>query len=59
MSFIDYLKSTKGELKHVNWPTRREAIVYTVVVIAISVSIGAYLGALDFIFASIIKTFFI
>ncbi|OHA58953.1 MAG: preprotein translocase subunit SecE [Candidatus Vogelbacteria bacterium RIFOXYD1_FULL_44_32] len=59
MSFIDYLKSTKGELKHVNWPTRRQAIVYTVIVIVISIATGFYLGVLDFAFTSVIKEFII
>ena len=55
MSFIDYLKSTKGELKHVNWPTRSEAVGYTIIVIIISVAVGAYLGVLDYVFATIVK----
>ncbi len=55
MSFIDYLKSTKGELKHVNWPTRDQAIGYTTIVIVIAIAVGVYLGLLDFAFASIIK----
>lgn len=55
MSFIDYLKSTKGELKHVNWPTRNQAIVYTVIVIGLSIATGVYLGVLDFAFTSIIR----
>ena len=59
MSFIDYLKSTKAELRHVNWPTRREAVVFTLIVIVISIVVGAYLGVLDFVFTSIIKTFII
>ena len=49
-SLLDYLRSTRGELKHVSWPTQRQTIVYTVLVIAISLITAFYLGALDFIF---------
>lgn len=59
MSFINYLKSTKGELKHVNWPTRQQAVLYTVIVIAISIVTGVYLGVLDFGFTSLVKGFII
>ncbi|OHA60070.1 MAG: preprotein translocase subunit SecE [Candidatus Vogelbacteria bacterium RIFOXYD1_FULL_46_19] len=59
MSFIDYLKSTKGELKHVNWPTKNQAIAYTTIVIAIAFVIGFYLGAFDFIFTTILRNFLI
>ena len=46
----DYLKSARLEVKNVNWPTRRETVRFTVLVIGISLAIAAYLGALDFVF---------
>lgn len=36
-----------SELKKVTWPTREETIKLTVVVIAISVIVGAFIGGLD------------
>ncbi len=48
----DYLRETKNELKHVSWPTRKQATIYTVLVIAISVVVAAYTGALDFLFTT-------
>ena len=51
----EYLKETKAEFKHVNWPTRKQTIVFTVVVIIISVVIAYLLGLFDFIFAQILK----
>jgi len=51
MGFIDYLRDTKAELRHVSWPTREQAIQYTVIVIAISVGTGLFLGLLDYLFA--------
>lgn len=51
MSFIQYLKDTKAEMKHVNWPTRAEAINYTLLVIILSVVLASLLGAFDAFFA--------
>ncbi|HVU75688.1 MAG TPA: preprotein translocase subunit SecE [Candidatus Paceibacterota bacterium] len=45
-----YLKDTRTELRHVAWPTRTQTIVYTILILAISVSIALYLGLFDFIF---------
>ncbi|MEK7593559.1 MAG: preprotein translocase subunit SecE [Patescibacteria group bacterium] len=50
MSLIDYLRETRGELKHVSWPTRRQTIVFTLIVIAISIIVAYLLGLLDFLF---------
>ena len=52
MSFIQYLKDTQGELRHVAWPTRLQTIVYTIVVVLLSVFVALYLGLFDFIFTS-------
>lgn len=55
MKLTNYIKETRAELKHVNWPTRSQAIGYTVVVIVFSAVIAALLGAFDFIFTSILQ----
>ena len=47
----EYFKETKAELKHVNWPTRRQTFYYTVIVIAISILVAYFLGIFDFIFS--------
>lgn len=49
MSFIQYLKDTRGELHHVAWPTRIQTVIYTTLVIGISLFISAYLGLFDYI----------
>jgi preprotein translocase subunit SecE len=53
--FVEYLKETKGELKHVNWPTKKETMYYTLLVIVLSIVIGYYLGVFDFIFAQALQ----
>lgn len=50
-----YIKETRAELKHVAWPTRKQAVTYTVVVILISLVTAAYLGAFDYIFTTLLK----
>lgn len=46
-------------MKHVSWPTRKQATAYTILVILISIAVAVYTGVLDFIFVDIIKKFFI
>lgn len=50
MSITTYIKETKAEFKHVNWPTRKQAIAYTIAVIVISVLTAYFLGAFDSLF---------
>ncbi len=50
MSITTYLKETKAEFNNVKWPTRRQAIGYSVAVIAISLVTAYLLGAFDRIF---------
>ncbi|OHA87113.1 MAG: preprotein translocase subunit SecE [Candidatus Zambryskibacteria bacterium RIFCSPLOWO2_01_FULL_39_39] len=57
MSIINYFKETKGELSHVNWPTRRQSIIFSLVVIIISVLTAFFLGLFDFIFSKILNLF--
>ncbi len=55
--FINYIKDTRGELNHVNWPTRKQAVAFTAITIAISILVSAYLGFFDYIFSLILQKF--
>jgi len=59
MSFIEYIKESKGELAHVSWPTRSQAVAFTVLVIILSVLTSVYLGLFDTLFTTVIKKFII
>lgn len=48
--FVEYIKAVRSELTHVSWPTRSQAILYTLLVIVISIFVAVLLGAFDFIF---------
>ena len=50
MSIKSYIKETRAEFKHVVWPTRRQAIAYSIAVIIISVLVAYFLGAFDRLF---------
>lgn len=51
----DYFKETRAELRHVNWPTRKQAAVFTALVVAVSLITAAYLGAFDYLFSLILR----
>lgn len=48
-----WFRETRGELRKVAWPTREEALRLTYVVIAISLVMGAVLGATDLLLNSL------
>lgn len=50
MGFIQYIKDTRNELRHVAWPTRTQTTVFTAFVIVLSVTVALYLGLFDFLF---------
>ncbi len=52
MGFIKYLQETKAELKFVKWPSQKQTMIYTALVIIISIITAIYLGVFDFIFTS-------
>lgn len=55
--FLNYLRDSRGELKHVSWPTQQQTIIYTTIVIVLSILTGVYLGLLDFLFAEGLSLF--
>ena len=52
---INFLKEVKEEMGRVNWPTKREVLKNTLIVIGISVVLAAFLGGLDFIFTNLLN----
>lgn len=52
-----FLKEVRVELKKVNWPTKKEAIKYTLIVIGVSFVVAIFLGGLDFLFTWLISNF--
>jgi preprotein translocase subunit SecE len=42
-------------MKKVTWPTKKETYNYTVLVIGISLGTAAFLGALDYVFSTLLQ----
>lgn len=42
-----YLRESKEELEKVTWPTRKATIRYSVIVVGVSVAVGAFFAGLD------------
>ena len=54
-----FFAESRQELRHVNWPTRQEAIRLTSIVIGIALGLAIFLGFFDYLFTTIIKTFIV
>jgi len=55
MKILSYLKQVKTEGKKINWPTRRDTIKYSLLVVGISLIVALFLGGLDLVFKEILK----
>jgi preprotein translocase subunit SecE len=50
-AIVRYFKETRAELRKVNWPTRRQALNLTLIVLGVTVFMSALLGVIDWLFA--------
>ncbi len=48
-----FLQEAYGELRKAHWPTRETALNLTLVVIAVSLAVGAFLSGVDYVFAKV------
>jgi preprotein translocase subunit SecE len=49
-----WFRETKSELKKVVWPTRKQLINNTAIVLAAVITVGAVMSGMDFIFMQIV-----
>lgn len=54
-SLIKYFNDTASEMKQVTWPTSRQALFYTALVVAISAVVALYIGAFDYLFQEAVQ----
>ena len=52
---INFFGEVKLELSRVTWPTRAEVLKLTLIVFAVSVILGIYVGSLDYIFTRVLS----
>lgn len=55
----NFFIESRQELKQVQWPTRREAVYLTGIVIVLSLVLAFFLGGLDYLFSYVLRTFII
>ena len=55
MAITDYVKNVRAEMRHVSWPSRQLTIIYSVVVVGVSLLTAAYLGIFDYLFRLVIE----
>jgi len=51
---VDYFKEVRTEVKKVTWPTRKETIKKTLMVLGITVLVSLFLGLIDYIFSTFV-----
>jgi preprotein translocase subunit SecE len=54
-----FFGETIAELKKVVWPTRREAVRLTIIVLIVCVAIGIFLGSIDYGFTKLVEGVFL
>jgi preprotein translocase subunit SecE len=48
--FRNFIRELRSEIRKVVWPSRREVVNLTAVIVALSAVLGAFLGGIDYIF---------
>ena len=54
---VTFFKEVQVEIKKINWPTRKELTRYTLIVIAVSLAVAFFLGAIDIIIQQLLERF--
>jgi len=49
-----FLRETRSELRKVVWPSRQEATNLTIIVIAVTLTMAASLGFIDYVFSKLL-----
>lgn len=52
---IQFIRDSFAEVSHINWPSRREVVGLTALVLVVSALVGAYLGQLDRLFSWLVQ----
>jgi len=51
----EFVRDIRAELRKVVWPTRRETVNLTMIVIGVSAAVGVFLGIVDFAFTEMFR----
>jgi preprotein translocase subunit SecE len=47
---VSYFREVFDEMRKITWPSREATIRYSIYVVIVSVAVGAFFAALDFVF---------
>ena len=50
-----YFRQTRGEVRKVTWPTRKESQRLTAIVLGVTAVMALFLGILDYVFSNLIQ----
>ena len=50
-----FFAEARQEFRHINWPTRREALYLTAIVVALALLLAGFLGLSDYVFLNILE----
>ena len=56
-NLVNYIKGVRVEIKHVNWPTRKQSVNFTFLIVSVTIIVAAFLGVFDILFAYLLKVF--
>lgn len=56
---MQFFLEAKAEMLKVNWPSKKQTMNYTMLVVAVSVVVALFLGGLDYGFSYVLKTYII
>ncbi|MBC7221405.1 preprotein translocase subunit SecE [Candidatus Bipolaricaulota bacterium] len=51
----EYFASVRAEVSRVSWPSRKEVVTFTVLVILLTVALGLYLGLVDLVLQHLLR----
>jgi preprotein translocase subunit SecE len=51
----EFVRDIRSELRKVVWPTRKETVNLTMIVIGVSTAVGIFLGLVDFAFTEVFQ----
>lgn len=54
---ITFLQEVRLEARRVNWPTRKEVLQNSLLVIGITLATALFLGGVDFLFVQVLERF--
>lgn len=53
-SLTAHIRETIQEIKKVSWPSQKQTTEMTILVIAVSIIVGTYIGVADYIFQTLL-----